>query len=72
MYCKIQEAGYLGKQIGIGYKSKKMYSCYADKYINEWAKSWNENATPEDFGYKKMPEDFPFDHYVNFETGEVK
>ena len=36
MYYKIQETDYLGKQIGIGYKGKKMYS---DEYINEWRKA---------------------------------
>lgn len=72
MYCKIQEAGYLGKQIGIGYKNKKMYSCYADKYINEWVKSWDNTLIPEDFGYQKLPNNFQFDHYINFETGEVR
>lgn len=49
-----------------------MYSCYADKYIDEWVKSWDKNATPESFGYQKLPNNFQFDHYINFETGEIR
>lgn len=72
MYYKISEKGYIGAQAGIGYKRKKMYMCYSDNYIKDWAKSWDGAATPEHFGYRLLPDNFQFDHYINFETGEVK
>ena len=72
MYYIISEKGYIGKQAGIGYKGKNIYSCYSDNYIINWAKSWNINLTPEDFGYQKLPAQFKFDHYINFETGEIQ
>lgn len=72
MYYIISEKGYIGAQAGIGYKGKKMYICYSDKYIKDWAKSWDNAATPELFGYKVLPSNFQFDHYINFETGEMQ
>ena len=73
MYYNISSNGYIGgKQAGIGFKGKQIYSCYNDDYIISWAKSWDDTLIPEDFGYQKLPNNFQFDHYINFETGEVK
>ena len=72
MYYIISEKGYIGKQAGVGFKGKRIYVCYNDDYIISWAKSWDDTLIPEDFGYQKLPNNFQFDHYINFETGEVK
>jgi len=71
MYYNISNKNYISKQAGIGFKKEKIYSCYEDNYIIDWAKSWDQSSTPEDFGYKKLPTDFHFDHYINFKTGEI-
>lgn len=73
MYYNISSNGYINnKQAGIGFKRKRIYICYNDDYIISWAKSWDDTLTPEDFGYQKLPNNFQFDHYINFETGEIQ
>ena len=49
-----------------------MYICYSDNYIKDWIKNQDNTATPELFGYKVLPSNFQFDHYINFETGEIQ
>ena len=72
MYYQESIKGFFSKQAGIGFKKNKIYSCYTDKYIKDWARSWDENCTPENFGFKKLSNNFKFDHYINFQTGEIQ
>ena len=40
MYYNIFSNGYIGsRQAGIGFKGKRIYACYNDDYIINWAKS---------------------------------
>lgn len=67
-------SGFIGSHaIGIGIKNNKLYKCYSDEYVHDWTAAWGiDNAKPESFGFRYIPDISNFSWYINLAEGIIE